>query len=197
MPHLCRTGLAARYPCHVTLKVRDDVPSLRTVKLVKELERSWAKACDRGTFRLAHYSIQANHVHLIVEAKDADALGRGMNALGARLARAVNRIFSRRGPVLKDRYHHVVLKTPTQVRNALRYVLLNARRHMKRRTREALIDPASSGRWFDGWKRGSAKLIAAARGRPGAPAIATPHTWLLTEGWRKAGPRLDPAAAPG
>ena len=98
------------------------------MKLVNELERSWAKACDRGTFRLAHYSIQANHVHLIVEAKDADALGRGMNALGARLARAVNRVFSRRGPVLKDRYHHVVLKTPTQVRNALRYVLLNAKR---------------------------------------------------------------------
>ncbi len=109
MAHLSRRGLASRFPCHVTLKVRDDVPSLRSVKLVREVERSWAKACDRGDFRLAHYSIQANHVHLLVEARDADALGRGMKALGSRLARAVNRVFGRRGRVLVDRYHHVVL----------------------------------------------------------------------------------------
>ncbi len=197
VPHLCRTGLASRYPCHVTLKVRDDVPSLRTVKLVRELERSWAKACDRGTFRLAHYSIQANHVHLIVEAKDADALGRGMKSLGARLARAVNRVFARRGPVLKDRYHHVVLKTPTQVRNALRYVLLNARRHMKRAGGAVRIDPASSGRWFGGWKRSARTSVQTARGRPDMRATALTRTWLLSEGWKKAGPLLDPAAAPG
>ncbi len=197
IPHLRLTGLASRFPCHVTLKVRDGVPSLRTVKLVRELERSWAKACDRGDFRLAHYSIQANHVHLLVEARDADALGRGMKSLGGRLARVVNRVFARSGPVLKDRYHHVVLKSPTQVRNALRYVLMNARRHMKRPPSSVRIDPASSGRWFGGWKRSARDLVIAARGRPGTRAVAFTHTWLLNEGWKRAGPLLDPAAAPG
>ena len=129
------------------MKVRPDVPSLRTVKRVREVERSFAKGCDRGDFRLAHYSLQSNHVHLIVEAKDVDALGRGMKALGARLARAVNRVFGRKGPVLLDRYHHVVLRSPTQVRNAVRYVLLNVRRHAGRAVRDATIDPASSGAW--------------------------------------------------
>ncbi len=118
-PHLRRTDVASRYPCHVTLKVCDGVPSLRTAKLVRRLERSWAAASGRGDFRLVRYAIQANHIHLLVEAKDADALGRGMTSLGARLARAVNRVFERTGPVLKDRYRHEVLTTKTQVRNAL------------------------------------------------------------------------------
>ena len=166
------------------------MPSLRTVKLVREVERTFAKGCERGDFRLAHYSLQSNHVHLIVEAKDMDSLGRGMKALGARLARAVNRVFGRTGPVLLDRYHHVVLRSPTQVRNALRYILLNARRHAGRALRDARIDPASSGAWFEGWKRPAAED---ARRRPVASRL---RTWLLREGWRRAGGRIGLAEAP-
>jgi len=197
--HLRRAPLASRFPCHVTLKVRPDVPSLRDRRLVREVERSFACVLERKDFRLVHYSIQSNHLHLIVEANDARALGRGMNALGARLARAVNRVFGRKGRVLLDRFHHVVLRTPTQVRNAMRYVLLNARRHLKTKPRTTRIDPASSGRWFEGWRRSAGGLVAQARERPGGSvlAIAAPHTWLLVEGWRKAGPRLDPAEVPG
>ncbi|MAE94893.1 MAG: hypothetical protein CL910_09555, partial [Deltaproteobacteria bacterium] len=81
MRHLSRAVLASRHPCHVTLKVRPGVPSLRSVRLVREVERSFSTACERGDFRLVHYSLQANHVHLIVEARDADSLGRGMKSL--------------------------------------------------------------------------------------------------------------------
>ncbi len=142
--------MASRHPCHVTLKMRPDVPSLRDARLVREVERSFACVLDRQDFRLVHDSIQSNHLHLIVEAKDVGALGRGMNALGARLARAVNRVFGRKGRVLLERFHHVVLRSPTQVRNTLRYVLMNARRHLKRKPTVTRIDPASSGRWFEG-----------------------------------------------
>lgn len=89
--HRSRAALSRRLPCHVTLKVREGVPSLRTVRLVRELERSFAASCERNDFRLVHYSIQGNHAHLIVEADCEVALGRGMKALGARLAKAVNR----------------------------------------------------------------------------------------------------------
>ena len=200
--HLSREPLASRHPCHVTVRVREGVPSLRHAKLVREVERSWAKARERGDFRLVHYSIQSNHVHLIVEAKDADALGRGMNSLGSRLARAVNRVFVRAGRVLEDRYHHVVLRTPTQVRNALRYVLLNGRKHAgaKALKGSVLLDPASSSRWFDGWKRRFDDLVQQARGRPGGKvlAVAEPRTWLLNEGWRQKslGGLLDPREVP-
>ena len=54
---------------HVTFRVRKDLPSLRTKPLVREFRRSLAKACERGRFRVVHYSIQRNHVHLLVEAQ--------------------------------------------------------------------------------------------------------------------------------
>src|SRR6185436_8007718 len=92
--HRSRGVFGHRLPCHVTMKVRDGLPSLRTVQLVRELERSFATSCERNNFRLVYYSIQGNHVHLIVEADDEAALGRGMKALGSRVARAVNRIFN-------------------------------------------------------------------------------------------------------
>jgi len=189
-----RAQLAARFPCHVTLKVRRGLPSLRTVRLVRELERSFAAACDRGRFRLVHYSIQNDHVHLIVEATSARDLACGMKSIGARVARAVNRIFRRRGPVLADRFHLHVLRTPREVRNALAYVLLNARRHLAKRGRRLLaaaVDPASSGRWFAGWAR-------RAHSEPpdiSAP-IAQPHTWLLHLGWRRHG-LISPTEVPG
>jgi len=186
--HRSREPINRLLPAHVTIRVREDVPSLRTVKVVREVERSFARACERGSFRLVHYSLQSNHAHLIVEAKDRGALGRGMKAIGSRIARAVNRVFGRSGPVLADRYHVHVLRTPREVRNALAYVLLNARKHAARvgRTiaRTFIVDPASSGRWFEGWKR----LIGEAGPAPPADRpVATPRSWLLAAGWTRSG----------
>jgi len=199
--HRSREPVAERFPCHVTLKVRKDVPSLRTVRLVKEVERTFARGCERKEFRLVHYSLQGDHAHLIVEAKDRHALGRGMKALSSRLARAVNRVFGRSGPVLADRYHVHVLKTPREVRNALAYVLLNARRHAakagRKLARALRIDPASSGRWFDGWKRQCAPGIeSSGLSPPEARAASPPRGWLLSVGWRDRG-LLDPNEVPG
>lgn len=77
------------------------------------------------------------------------------------------------GRVLADRYHRRVLRTPREVRNALAYVLLNARRDAARLGRvlrgPARIDPASSGRWVDGW---SASPSAPGREPPGGGARA-------------------------
>jgi hypothetical protein len=102
---------------------------------------------------------------------------------------------------VRERYHLVVLRTPTQVRNALRYVLLNARRHWaKRRGSKALpgpvrLDPASSARWFRWWKSGSVGAEEAARAVD-TPAVRAPRTWLLSVGWRRLA-LLDPAEVPG
>ena len=197
--HRSRPRLAGARPCHVTLKVLKDVPSLRSAKLVRELEASFSRSCERGSFRVVHYSIQHDHAHLMVEARNAEALGRGMRSIAARLARAVNRAFHRSGRVLRDRYHLHVLETPREVWNALRYVLLNGRRHAAKRRVAAVptvvrIDPASSGAWFDGWREGVTRLL---RGRSvGPPPVARPRTWLLRRGWRRHG-LLDPSEVPG
>src|SRR5262249_20290442 len=123
------------------------------------------------------------HAHLRVEAADASALARGMKSIGARLARAVNRVCGRRRPVLAERFHVRVLRTPREVRRAVAYVLLNARRHARHRRQVNGIDPASSGRWFAGWLR----VPPGTRSGPDAPAVARPRTWLLRAGWRRHG----------
>jgi len=192
--HRSREGFGALQAGHVTLKTRPEVPSLRSVRLVRELERSFAKLRKRRDFRLVHYSLQGNHAHLIVEAKDPEALGRGMKALGARLARAVNRVFRRRGPVRADRYHLRVLRTPAEVRGALAYVLLNARRHSRKASGVLRCDPASSGRWFDGWRRRPEVHRSQAGLR--SPPVARARSWLLRVGWRRHG-LIDPLEVPG
>jgi len=203
MRHLPREKFRRPLPTHVTLRVCEGVPSLRTVAIVHEIRRSFAVGCERPGFRLVQYSLQGNHAHLVVEATDQAALGRGMKSVGARLARAVNRMTGHRGPVLAERYHHRLLRTPREVHRALRYVLLNARKHsvVKRaalRATKILLDPASSAQWFDGWKMGKGTIPSAAEsaaGRVHAP-VARARTWLLTTGWRRHG-LLDPAEVPG
>jgi hypothetical protein len=180
LPHRRREGVGARFPAHVTVKLLPGLPSLRSVPLVRTLERSFAAIRKRGDFRLVHYSLQTTHAHLLIEATDARALGRGMMAVGARIARALNRTFGRRGRVLADRFHSRILRTPREVRNALAYVLLNARRHARRLGGRFRIDPASSGRWFDGWGQ---KLPTDGPNVAVVP-VAPARTWLLGTGWR-------------
>jgi hypothetical protein len=113
------------------------------------------------------------------------AMGRGMKSVAPRFAKAVNRVFGRSGKVLHGRYHIRLLRTPREVRNALAYVLLNARKHWKQAHGHAppmRLDAASSGRWFDGWRgRLPARAPLVAR------EVAPPSTWLLCVGWRRHG----------
>jgi hypothetical protein len=172
--------------------VKKDVPSLRSKRLVREFESAFAWGCELGHSRLVHYAILGNHVHLIVESSDARCLGRAMKSIGGRFGRLVNRAFGRRGPVLADRHHLHVLRSPREVRNALSYVLLNSRKHARGcRAGRAVVDPASSGRWFDGWSQRSE--IADPNGRR---SVAAAHTWLLKSGWRRHG-LIDQHAIPG
>ena len=156
MHHVRRESVPRHAPCHVTVRVRKGIPSLRSRAFVREFRRTLRSASERGSFRVNHYSIQRDHVHMVIEAAGRRALGCGMKSISSRLAFAVNRVFGRRGRVLDGRYHVRVLRTPREVRNALAYVLLNARKHWKERRGTAppvRLDEASSGRWFAGWKR--------------------------------------------
>ncbi len=196
--HREREAVPGSCPVHVTLRVRPGLASLRGGALVREWRRSLAEASERGGFRVAHYSLQGDHAHLIVEAQGKDALACGMKSIGARLARAVNRVCGRSGPVLDGRYHHRSLRSPREVRRALAYVLLNTRRHLAKsrgvaRGAPANLDDASSARWFDGWRPEAVSRIP----KPRVPReVANPRTWLLRVGWRRHG-LVDPAEIPG
>jgi len=176
IPHVARPGHDARTPLHVTLRMCDEVPSLRRSLVRARIFRALGDGRERFGFRLVQFSLQSNHVHLIVEADDPRALSRGMKGIAVRVARTLNRLWKRRGRVFSDRFHARPLRTPREVRSALVYVLQNARHHGLRLMG---VDPYSSGPWFDGWRQG---IVLASEG-PGARA----RTWLLRRGWRRHG----------
>jgi REP element-mobilizing transposase RayT len=158
------------------------VPSLRRQLVFAELRRDFARA-SRASFRVIHFSVQSNHVHLLVEANDRMALSRGVAGLSIRLARSVNRALARRGQVWSDRYHARALRTPREMRHALVYVLMNFKKHA--RTARPL-DAMSSASWFDGWEAHPRTGDPPARQTEEAP-VWRPRTWLARRGWRRHG----------
>jgi putative transposase len=179
--HKARPLLAARHPVHVTSRLAAGLPSLRNKDTLRRLHQVFCAAQAQLGMRVVVFSIQTNHVHWIAEARDARALARGMQGLHVRLARALNRHWHRTGTVFGDRYHARTLKTPREVRNALGYVLHNARRHG---ARAHGVDPYSSGAWFDGWKR---PLTAPTRTDALVRPVSEARTWLLRTGWTRHG----------
>src|SRR5688572_5174731 len=132
MSHLIRPRIAARYPVHVTLKLRRELGSLRTKTKANAIRVAVARAGGKG-FRIVDWSIQGDHVHLTAEPGSTAALSRHMRGLSIRIARALNRVLGRKGAVFADRYHVHVLTTAREVRHARAYVMLNARRHAAQR----------------------------------------------------------------
>ena len=147
---------------------------------------------DRFGFRLVHYSVQSNHVHLICEAADKESLSKGLQGLGVRIARGLNKLWGRKGKVFDDRYHAQVLSNPRQVRWALGYVLNNTRKH----NAELLVSKNYAKRWLD-------QSCTSVRYFPGfifegeyVPAwpvdedapVMEPKVYLLRVGWERWGP---------
>ena len=177
--HAKRAMHASRLPLHVTLKLEKGLPSLRQTSPYRIVRRALSVATDRFGCRVVHYSVQSNHLHLIVEAEDNRSLARGMNGLAVRVARTLNKLWGRVGRVFADRFHAHVLETPREVRNALRYVLRNTEKHGV-----AYIggpDPFTSGESFDGWR--NSPNLADSR----ATLFGRARTWLLRVGWRRHG----------
>jgi putative transposase len=126
---MTRPSFSRPTPAHVTLRVRDDVPNLRSSRRFAAIRRSFKAIQSKPSFRLVKFSVLSNHLHLIVEADDSTTLSRGMQGLSIRLAKALNRALGRKGRLFDDHYHSRVLRTPTEVAHAIAYVRTNAERH--------------------------------------------------------------------
>jgi len=176
VPHVRRAVHDRRCPVHVTPRARDGVPSLRRGDIFVAVRAAFAKV-SRDRFRLLHYSVQRDHVHLLLEADASNALRRGVQGLAIRVAKAVNRVLGRHGTVWADRYHVRALATPREVRHALVYVLQNWRKHLGD---VRGFDPRSSAAWFRGWRISTAAP-------PGPSAVVAPRTWLACLGWQRHG----------
>lgn len=176
VPHRRRAPHDCHLPVHVTLRAARGLPSLRGSRVFPAVREALA-AASGPTFRLLHWSVQADHVHLLVEAEGGTSLSRGCQGLAARAAKAVNRILGRRGAVWGDRYHARRLATPAEVRRALVYVLHNWKKHLPGARGR---DQRSSAAWFDGWQVGLPRP-------PGPAPVQQARTWLARVGWRRHG----------
>jgi REP element-mobilizing transposase RayT len=155
VPHVARGSHDARHPVHVSIKRALRAPSLRSESVRIALVQEIARAVARGV-RVLHYCIQHDHVHLLIEADDQTKLARGLQLLFSRIAFAVNRIALRSGSLFRDRHHRHELRTPTETRRALVYVLFNTRKHDSGRASTieghlGWLDRCSSCVWFTDW----------------------------------------------
>jgi putative transposase len=176
VPHRKRKKFR-RGTIHVTVRVRQEVWSLRTHRCFRALKYAFARGCERFGFRLVHFSVQGNHVHMIVEAPDAVALGRAMKGLEVRMARALNKVMARRGPVFADRYHMHLLLSPREALHAIRYVLDNWAVHAARDDR---APPEGTDPYCSAWPHS---------GDP--PLVAKAEWWMLCVGVPRAARRLE------
>ena len=170
--HKRRPEHASRFPLQVVLRARQDAPGLRRRQMFRAVREALVQGAARAGFRLVHFSVQGNHLHLVVEAVDKLALSRGMQGLAVRIARAVNSAADRSGRVFADHYFARELKTPAEVRRAVRYVLDNGSLHRQR---------AGARHRFE-----APQTDACASAAP----LVRPRTWLLSVGWlrSRAGP---------
>lgn len=169
-------------PMHVTLRAMKGLPSFRSQALFAAFDRA-VRRTRRADFRIVEFSVQVNHLHMIVEANDNDALARGMKSFSVRANRLFNAAVGRgRGRVWGDRYHRRDLSSPRQVRNAIVYCLQNFKKHQNVANGAMVIDPFSSALWFEGWS------LPRVRGaNEGERPTERAKTVLLSRIWMKHG----------
>src|SRR5512145_253364 len=96
VPHRPRPYHDRAHPVHLTLRTVSTLPNLREARVFPAI-RDAIRLASKDRFRIVHFSVQRDHLHLLVEAHDRVALVKGAKGLAVRLAHAINRTLRRRG----------------------------------------------------------------------------------------------------
>ena len=162
---------------HMTVRRRDGLPSFRQQRIGKLLlEILDDKNDDR--FHIVEFSIQSNHIHLVVEADDRKTVIRKMQGFMIAFAKRVNRILGRSGKVWADRYFARDVTSSRDMHNVLSYVFGNAKRHRAIPDAPGVVDVYSTTWRFFGFPT---------RGTEHWPR-PKPRTAMLQRWWRAHGP---------
>jgi len=130
IPHARRQPIERMLPVHVTVRMAPHVYNLRSRRSFSIIGRAISIAADRFGVRILEFSVQGNHMHLVVEAGAHEALSRAMQGFSIRVAKGLNAMMKRRGRVLADRYFAHVLESSMEARKVVHYVRNNFRKHM-------------------------------------------------------------------
>lgn len=120
--HRGREKVSAKTPLHINFKYRTQIRSKENLRLLK---RAILNSRKQG-LRIVHFSMQSNHIHLIVESVSNGVLTRGMRSLTITMAKGLGK-----GKVQLERYHLHVLRSVREAKNAVMYVCFNKQRHEK------------------------------------------------------------------
>src|SRR5262245_12094717 len=149
VPHRRRPKLKCR-ALHVTVHLKERLPNMREPKAYARIVDSIEKCQGRFGCQVTFYTVLSNHIHMIVEADDEKGLAQAMKGLLVRIAKKLNPLWGRMGSIFRERYHARILKSVWDGRKAIRYVLLNARKHGIWIPKDT-PDPYSSAPWFENW----------------------------------------------
>lgn len=186
LPHTARPAVDPRRPHHVTVRMRRGAWNLRSQRCFRPIVRALrAVRREREGFRVVHFSVQGNHMHLVTEASDRRSMTNGMRALLIRIAKRLNRVMGKTGRLYADRFHERILRSRNDTLNVVRYVLGNHARHLAQVGKAhlaAVIDPFSSAdasldhpREGPPWSRAESRLLSLAVVRPRHGTHAASH----------------------
>ncbi len=144
--HRRREYIGRPHSLHVTVKLnRADI---KNKSILKILRYAIQRARFRG-LRVVHYTLEHNHVHLLIEGESNLMLSKGMQGLGVSLAKKINSLLRIKGQRYKHRYHLRILRSASQVRNVINYILKNG---MKHGTAKTIIHPFNSALVLHDWR---------------------------------------------
>jgi putative transposase len=183
--HLKRENVDLKKPLHITMRLKPRVASLRNRHLLREM-RNASQAGKRLGLYIVHFSLLNNHLHMIVETRNNSTLANGMRGFGSKFGKAIRKLTGGMGSVFAGRFHMHVLKTPSEVKGGLEYVLLNYAKHRKL---IECIDGFSSAFTFKPWRellRNRYHGVLDEYGFGDWDELSLPQSWLLRIGWQRA-----------
>jgi REP element-mobilizing transposase RayT len=128
--HRSRPILPKDRPVHVTVKFnKSKIGNIRNKLYYQAIRKGFRRLRVHGA-RLIEYSVQHDHIHLLIEASDSKTLGRAMRSLSISLSKRFSLINNQKVKALKNRYHLHILKTINELKIARNYILNNGKKHL-------------------------------------------------------------------
>ncbi len=126
--HTKRPLLKKPTSLHLTVKIKKNKAEIKNKSVLAILKRSILNARRQG-LRVIHYSLEYDHVHLLIEADNNHILGKGMQAFGVTFSKAINRLKKLTGEVYKHRYHFRRISSSKELKNVMNYIFTNGVKH--------------------------------------------------------------------
>lgn len=126
--HIEREQLKKTSNLHITVKLEKSKAGLKNKQTLALLHKAIKKARLSG-LRILHYTLEFDHIHMLIEADNNHQLSRGMQSFGITFSKGINKLKKLQGNVYKNRYHLRLIKTYKEIKNVMNYILSNGVKH--------------------------------------------------------------------